>query len=85
MTPRLEVNLRLCTRDMETVKKQKNSDSLWTKFGPCHKGLKPSEYATDTKGIMKKVIRDVSDHHSKNGVFETYSGQNSLCLVKRYT
>ena len=47
----------------QVLGKRDFSESLWTKFGPCRKGLKPSEYPTDTEGIMKKVIRDVSDHN----------------------
>jgi len=37
-------------------KKEFCSDSLWTKFGPCPKRPKLSEYATDIKVIMKELI-----------------------------
>jgi len=55
-----ELNLRKSARDIfffqQVLTKQDFSDSFWTKFGLCRKGLKLAKYATDNEVIIKQVI-----------------------------
>ena len=65
--PRYELNLRESTTDLEIIIRHvvwsspsKFCDSLWTKFSPCRKELKLSEYITSIEVNMNQVISAVS-------------------------
>ena len=58
------------------------SDSLWTQFGLCRKGVKLAEYATTNEVIMKQVIWDCFRVLlSKSSFRKFHIRQNTLCLV----
>ena len=92
---RRELKLRECPTDMgnhhktpgfvfsqQVLRKRDFSDSLWAKFGLCRKGLKLTEYATDSEGNIKQVscFRQLSN---KSSFRKAHKGQNSLCIKLR--